>query len=459
VSPAFNSIAVLPFKTIGEGDEHLGLGVADTLISRLSRIRQISVRPISAVHGFTGLGQDPVAAGRALGVDAVLDGRVQRADGRIRVTVELRSVQDGRVLWTETLDEHSDDIFKLQDAIAARVVGSLPVALTGEERALVAKRDTTNPEAYEAYLKGRFFWNKRTQDGFAKALVHFRQAILLDPNYAHAYAGLAHCYVLGADPLPIKDHTRRLKETVGRALELDDTLSEAHAALAYYIGAIEWDWPGAEKGFRRALELNPGYATAHHWYAYHLAAMGRLEEAIAAIRRSQELDPLSLIVNTDVGHILYFAGRFDEAIAQYRHVLDMDANFAVAHLRLSEAFIAKGMYREAVAEFNEARRLGVVNPVGWIGYAHALMGQRAEALKELAELNRLTESSGSGYTYRIAIIQTALGNDEQALAWLEKTYEARDTGEMAMIKVDPTLARLRSHPRFERLLRRMKLAA
>src|SRR4030095_13992913 len=234
VKPAFNSIAVLPFKVLGEGDEHLGLGVADTLIAKLGRVRQISVRPISAVHRFTGLGQDPIAAGRALGVDAVLDGRVQRTDGRIRVTVELISVHDGAVLWTATLDEHSNDIFKLQDAIAARVVDSLPAALTGEERALLANRHTTNPQAYEAYLKGRFFWNKRTQEGFAKAVEHFRQAIRLDPGYAQAYAGLTDCYVLGADPLPIKDHTRRLKETAGRALELDDTLSEVHASLAYY---------------------------------------------------------------------------------------------------------------------------------------------------------------------------------------------------------------------------------
>lgn len=459
VRPEFNSIAVLPFKTIGQGDEHLGLGVADTLIARLSRVRQIGVRPISAVHRFTGLGQDPIAAGRALGVDAVLDGRVQRADGRIRVTVELISVQDGAVLWTETLDENADHIFKLQDAITARVVESLPAAPSGEERALLARRYTTNPEAYDAYLKGRFFWNKRTQEGFAKAVEHFRQAIRLDPNYALAYAGLADCYVLGADPLPLQEHTRRLKETAGRALKLDDSLAEPHAALAYYIGAVEWDWQGADRGFQRAIELNPSYATAYHWYAYHLAGMGRLEEAIAAIRRAQELDPLSLIINTDVGHILYFAGRFDEAIAQYRLVLDMDAHFAVAHWRLSEVYIAKGMYQEAVAEFEEAKRLGVSNAVGWIGYAHAVMGQRAEAQKELAELKRLTESLGSGYMYRIAIIHTALGNHEQALAWLERTYEARDSGEMALIKVDPTLTRLRSHPRFERLLRRMKLAA
>ena len=457
--PTFNSIAVLPFKTIGEGDEHLGLGVADTLITRLSRVRRIGVRPISAVHRFTGLGQDPIAAGRALGVDAVLDGRVQRVDRRIRVTVELISVQDGAVLWTETLDEHSDDIFKLQDAIAARVVGSLPAALTNDERALLAKRYTTNPEAYEAYLKGRFFWNKRTQEGFAKAVDHFRQAIRLDPSYALAYAGLADCYVLGADPIPLEANTRRMKETVDRALELDDTLAEAHASLAYYIGAVEWDWQGAEKGFRRAIELNPGYATAHHWYAYHLAALGRLEEAVAEIRRAHQLDPLSLIINTDVGHILYFARQFDEAIAQYRRVLEMDANFAVAHLRLSEAYIAKGMYPEAVAEYNEARRLGVANSVGWLGYAHAIMGRIDEAQREVAELKRLTESSRNGYMYRIAVIYAALGKHDHALGWLENTYEARESGEIALIKVDPMLADLRSHPRFVRLLRRMKLAA
>jgi tetratricopeptide (TPR) repeat protein len=364
------------------------------------------------------------------------------------------------VLWTETLDEHSNNIFTLQDTIAARVAGSLPAALTGSERALLARRYTTNPEAYEAYLKGRFFWNKRTQEGFGKAVDHFRQATSLDPGYAQAYAGLADCYALGADPLPVKEHTRRLKETAARALALDDTLAEPHASLAYYIGAVEWDWPGAEKGFQRALELNPGYATAHHWYAYHLAAMGKLEEAVAEIRRAQELDPLSLIINTDVGHILYFAGRFDEAIAQYRRVLEMDANFAVAHLRLSEAYIEKRMHQEAVAEFNEAKRLGVANPVGWMGYAHAVSGRKNEAQRELAELKRLTDLSANGnHGYRIATTYSALGDHEQALAWLESAYEAGDTGLMALIKVDPMLAGLRSHPRFTTLLRRMNLAA
>jgi len=457
--PAFSSIAVLPFKTIGEGDEHLGLGMADTLIAKLNRVRRISVRPISAVHRFTGLGQDPVAAGRALGVDAVLDGRIQRAGGRIRVTVELVSVGEGAVLWTKTLDENFTDIFTLQDAIAVDVARSLPSGITSEERALLARRHTTNPEAYEAYLKGRFFWNKRTREGFQKAVEHFRHAISLDPSYAQAYAGLADCYVLGADPLPVKEHTRRLKETAGRALELDETLAEAHASLAYYSGAVEWDWQGAERGFQRAIELNPNYATAHHWYAYHLAAMGRLEEAIAEIRRARELDPLSLIINTDVGHILYFARQFDEAIAQYRRVLEMDANFAVAHWRLGQAYLEKGRYGEAVSEFNVARRLGVGDSiVGWLGYAHAVSGRKGEAQRAVAELKRLAEPHGGSYRYRIAIIYTALGDHKHALAWLERTYEARDAGEMALIKVDPMLDGLRSDPRFAGLLRRMNLA-
>lgn len=455
---AFNSIAVLPFKTIGEEDEHLGLGMADTLIAKLSRVRRISVRPISAVHRFTGLGQDPVAAGRALGVDAVLDGRVQRAGGRIRVTIELVSVREGAVLWTETLDENFTDVFTLQDIIAARVVRSLPAPVTREEKALLAKRHTINAEAYDAYLKGRYFWNKRTQVGFAKAVEYFRDAIRLDPGYAAAYAGLADCYVLGADPLPVKEHTRRLKETAGRALELDDTLAEAHASLAYYIGAIEWDWPGAEKGFQRAIELNPGYATARHWYAYHLAAMGKLEGALAEIRRAQELDPLSLIIKTDIGHILYLARQFDEAIAQYRQVLEMDANFAVAHWRLGEAYTEKRMYREAIAEFNEAKKLGVPTPVGWLGYAQATAGQKGEAQRSIAELKKLAPRQGGSYWYQIAVVYTGLGDHEQALAWLEKTYEAHDAGEMALIKVDPRLEDLRSEPDFINLLRRMNLA-
>jgi DNA-binding winged helix-turn-helix (wHTH) protein/TolB-like protein/tetratricopeptide (TPR) repeat protein len=456
---AFSSIAVLPFKTIGEGDEHLGLGMADTLIAKLSHVRQIDVRPLSAVHTFTSLGQDSIAAGRALGVDAVLDGRTQRAEGRIRVIVELRRVRDGAVLWTETFDEKSADIFPLQDQIAARLTRSMPAALTSEEQRQLVKRHTTNPEAYEAYLLGRFSWNKRTKAGFAQSVKHFRRAIRLDQGYALAYAGLADCYVLGVDPLPIEEHTRRIKETAGRALELDDTLAEAHASLAYYSGAVEWEWQDAEKGFKRAIELNSNYATAHHWYAYHLAAMGRLEEALAEIRRARELDPLSLIINTDVGHILYFAQQFDEAIVQYQRVLNMDANFAVAHWRLGEAYIEKGMYREAVAELNEASRLGTEGPVGWLGYAYANAGRRDAAQKAVTELKGLLEPDGGPYRYQIAAIYTALGDHEEALALLERTCEARDSGDLALIKVDPKLEELRSYPRFASLLRRMKLTS
>jgi tetratricopeptide (TPR) repeat protein len=250
-----------------------------------------------------------------------------------------------------------------------------------------------------------------------------------------------------------------MKETAGRALELDDTLAEAHASLAYYSGAVEWNWQDAEKGFKRAIELNSNYATAHHWYAYHLAAMGRLEEAMVEIRRAQELDPLSLIIKTDVGHILYFAQRFDDAIAQYQRVLHMDANFAVAHWRLGEAYIEKGMHQEAVAELNEASRLGTEGPVGWLGYAHASAGRKHAAQRAVIELKGLQEPDGGHYRFQIAAIYTALGNHEEALAVLERTCEARDSGELVLIKVDPRLEKLRSHPRFVSLLSRMKLTS
>lgn len=313
------SLAVLPFKHVsGEGaDEALELGMADALIARLSHIRQISVRPTRAILKYTERGQDLLDAGRALGVDAVLDGTVQKSDDRVRVTVQLVSVRDGKHLWSETFDEQWTNIFALQDAVSNQVARSLALQITTEEREQIAKRHTRNTEAYEAYLKGRYFWNQRTPEGFKKGIEYFQQAIDIDPIYAQAYAGLADSYallgVMGG--VPGKEVYPKAKAAALKALEIDDTLGEAHASLAVIKFWYEWDFEGAEREFKRAIELNPNHSTAHHWYAFYLATgAGRPEEAIAEIKRAQELDPLSLIISTDVGSIYVYAGRYDEAI-------------------------------------------------------------------------------------------------------------------------------------------------
>ena len=453
---AFKSVAVLPFKIIGESSDgdYLSVGMADTLIAKLSHVKQLNLRPISAVHRFTGLGQDPIAAGRTLGVDAVLDGRIQRANGRLRVTVELLSVRDGAVLWTETLDEYTADIFTLQDKIAARVVASLHSALTTEERTLLAKRYTTNPQAYEAYLKGRFFWNKRTGDDFKKAIEYFEQAIRIAPNYAQAYAGLA-------DSFAFMDADRaRAKAALMKALELDDTLAEAHTSLALNMLA-EWKWPEAGREFRRAVELNPNYAAARHWYAYYFAAVGDMENALAEIRRAQELDPLSIIINTDAGQMFYYAQQYDRAIEQLRKAIEMDPSFVMAHVRLAEAYAQNGMGDEAIAEFQKVLSLpgGLNLTVGVIGYAYAVSGKRAEAVKMLGEwegqIGRAPQRMG--YPYWLATVHAALGERDRAFRWLDKAYEQHHA-EMLLIKVEPRFNSLRGDARFADLLRRMNLA-
>ncbi|PYS67519.1 MAG: hypothetical protein DMF73_19155, partial [Acidobacteria bacterium] len=301
------SIAVLPFRSLGAngGDEYLGLGIADALITRLGHIREISIRPTSAIQKYAAGDRDPGAIGRELNVDAVLDCRMQRSGDRIRVTAQLVSAKDGAALWTASFDEKDTESFALEDSISSQVALAIASNLSIDEKNLLAKLGTRNNEAYQSYLKGRYFWSKRTREGVLKAVEYFQEAIRLDPIYAQAYAGLADCYLVGgAIPGTPADSA---KIAALKALELDDTLAEAHTSVAYYEGAVDWNWSGAEAEFERALALNPSYSTAHHWHAYNLAAMGRLDKAIAEITRAQELDPLSLIINTDAGHILYLA--------------------------------------------------------------------------------------------------------------------------------------------------------
>jgi DNA-binding winged helix-turn-helix (wHTH) protein/TolB-like protein/Tfp pilus assembly protein PilF len=453
-SPTARSIAVLPFKTLGNGktDQHLSLGLADALITRLGNLKQLTVRPTSAVQRFGDDELDPVTAGRELNVELVLDSRVQRIGDRIRVTVQLINTVDGATLWTEKFDGRFTDIFAVQDSISNQLAQTIRLNLTDEERKLLTKRHTDNTEAYEAYLKGRYFWNKRTQPGHQRARAFFQQAIALDPGYAQAYVGLADSYAF------LREHAK-VKEQLVKALELDDTLADAHASLAFnYKFCTEWDWEGAEAEFKRALEINPNYATAHHWYAYYLAAMGRSEDAINEIKRARELDPLSIIINTDVGEILYYARRYDEAIAVYRISLEMDPNFGVAHYLLAYAYEQKGMYDEAIREFQKAlptHAPGAKHLRGWLGRCYALKGMRDEAGKILNELKALPRRA-PGLPLQMTSIHAALGDKDQAFEWLERAYEEHDY-DMIQITMDPRHDSLRSDPRFQDLLRRMNL--
>jgi DNA-binding winged helix-turn-helix (wHTH) protein/TolB-like protein/Flp pilus assembly protein TadD len=441
--PFNGAIAVLPFKALGagEGDEYLGLGMADTLITKLSNIGQIKVRPTSAVRKYTAQEQDSLAAGLEQRVDAVLEGSIQRSGDKMRVTVRLLSVRDGTALWAYKCDEVCTDLFELQDSISEEVAGALMLKLTGRERERLTKRHTESVEAYQAYIKGRYFWNKRTPEDFKKAAEQFQQAIAIDPNYALGYAGLADCYFFSSEG-------EKTVEALSKAIELDDRLVEAITTQAYYL-SVQWD--------KRAIELNPNYPPARHWYAFHLAALGRFPEAIEEINRARELDPLSLIINTDVGHILYFSRRYDQAIEAYRRVLDMEPNFSVARWRLGEAYEQKGMYGEAIAEYEKAISISK-NPTieSWLGRACALAGQRDEARSILGETKKIYKRDPR-WCYSIAIIYEGLGEKELAFEWLEKDYKNKGAN-LALLKVEPMLDSLRSDPRFNELLKRIGLA-
>jgi TolB-like protein/DNA-binding winged helix-turn-helix (wHTH) protein/Tfp pilus assembly protein PilF len=449
------SIAVLPFKPLVAGlrDESLEMGMADTLIVRLSNLREVPVRPISSVRKFGGLEQDPIAAGSELGVESVLDGQIQRSGDRVRVTVRLISVSDGKQLWADQFDEKFTDIFTLQDLISEKITSALALKLTDEEHSRLTKRYTENVEAYQLYVNGRFYWENRTGEGLKRAIEYFAEAIEKDPNYALAYAGLADSYaLLGVFHLPPKEAFPKAREATLNALRIDDHLAEAHAALGHIKVQYEYDWAGAEKEYKRAIELNPNYPNAHHFYALYLAAMGRSDEGIAEIKRAQELEPFSLFIHANVGGILYQARRYDEAISQLKSVLEMNPGFDHARSVLGYAYLQKGMYEQAIAEF-EKRTTPATGGYGDLGQAYGSSGKRREALKEVSKLLELSKHRYVA-PYNLALIYASLGDKDNALEWLERAYEDRSTL-LIWIRVDPRLDSLRSEPRFKAVLNRM----
>jgi len=452
------SVALLPFKPLvaGARDEMPEMGMAETLITRLSSIREITVRPMSAVRKYTALEQDAVAAGQEQQVDAVLEGTIQKVDDRIRVTARLLRIPDGRTLWAGKFEERFTNILDVQDAIAERASGVLALKLTSEERKLLAKRDTENPDAYQLYIRGRYFWNKRTPEGMKKAIECFQRAIDLDPNYAQAYVGLADSYAFSLwSGLPKEVWMNKQKAATAKALELDDTLAEAHATMAHIKDSIEDDYPGAEKEYNRSIELNSNYPTAHHWYSNFLNVQGRCDEALAEIRRAQELDPLSLIINATVGFALSCSGRTDEAIAQLRKTIEMDPNFMTTHRFLADAYITKKMYEEALAEFEKG--IPIVQKqerLREVGYLYAVWGKRDKALKLCDGMKKLPDQDRWDHV-DLAQVYAALGENDQAFEYLEKALQDR-ASLITPIRFDSRLANLRSDPRFADLIRRFQ---
>jgi DNA-binding winged helix-turn-helix (wHTH) protein/TolB-like protein/Tfp pilus assembly protein PilF len=453
-SPGVHSIAVLPFKPISAEarDEVLELGIADNLIIRLSTVQQIAVRPTSAVRKYATLEQDPVAAGRELNAEAVLDGSVQRIGNRIRVTARLLRVGDGRALWAGEFDEQSQDMLLLQDSISHAVAMALLPRLSGEERARLARRYTQDPQAYELYQKGRYFWNKRTQDDLGKAIGYFNEAIARDPNYALAYSGLADSYALSAlyTGLLSRDSFLKARSASDKALGIDPTLAEAQATRAYVKYYYEWDWAGAEVEFKRAIEMNPNYATAHQWYGEYLFFMERFDESLAQLNRARELDPLSLVINTELGSPYFYMRQYDRAAGMYRKALDMDPNFRLAGYCVALCYGQQGMYNEAIAALGGGRSVDAE-----VGYYFGVSGMRKEAHEML---DRLMRTYGEQYysPYLISKVHVGLGEKDDAFAWLQKACENRDE-RIVMLKVDPDFDSLRSDLRFLELLRRVGL--
>ena len=450
------SIAVLPFKPINSdpANVYLSTGMADALIARLTNLRQISVRPTSAIVKYADHSPDAQTIGRELGVDSVLEGTVQKAGTRVRVTVQLVNAQSGTPMWAQTFDADMTDIFAVQDSISEQVAQTMIVKLNGDEQKQIRKRPTENVAAYQEYLAGRYFWNARDKDGLTKSVVHFQQAIDLDANYGQAYSGLADAYTLlvsyKVDSVRPDEGVQKARAAAIKALDIDETLAEAHVSLAMIKTRYDHDSSGAEIEYKRAIELNPGYATGHHWYSEYLAMNGRENEALTEIRTAQALDPLSPVINTTLGEHLYYARRYDEALAQLRKTLEISPNFGAAHFILGLVLEQKGLFADAISELQKARSTAAINHAAdaSLGHSYALAGREVESRKILRRMLAGKDSE----PYEIAMIYQGLGEKQQVLDWLEKIVDRG--GEVNMLlRLDPRWDSLRSEPRFQTLLR------
>jgi DNA-binding winged helix-turn-helix (wHTH) protein/tetratricopeptide (TPR) repeat protein len=450
------TIAILPFKPLGPENlnEALELGMADSLIAKLSGGDEIIIRPLSAIRRYGSLEQDALAAGRELDVEAVLDGSLQFSGNRVRVLAKLLRVGDGKQLWAQQFDEKFTDIFDVQDSISESVASALKVRLSDREK----KHFTENVEAYQLYMRGRCHALRLTRAETDKAIAYFQQAIELDPSYALAYVGLAHAYLpmaLTSDE-PSWETVPKAKAAALRAVELDDRLAEGHVVLGYTIFWYDRDWQAAENQYLRALELDPNSADARFGYAHLLSNTSQHQRAIAEIKRARELDPLSLRINAVEGNILFFAGKYDEALDRLNKTIDLEPNFWLSHLFLSRAYSEKGMHMEAVSAATRASEIsGNSQSSAYRAYALAKWGKLTEAR---AILEELLELSATRYVppYNIAIVYNGLGERKKALDYLEKGLAENDL-RMVFLKVEPQWETFRSDPRFMTIIRRMSL--
>ncbi|MFB0564435.1 MAG: protein kinase [Candidatus Aminicenantaceae bacterium] len=458
---AIDSIAVLPLDNLSGNpeQEYFADGMTEALIRELAKIKAFQ-RVISrtSVMRYKETEKSLPEIASELNVDAIVEGSVLLIGERVRITTQLIEARTDQPMWTDSYERDLRNILALQRELARAIAKEIKIAVTPEEQVRLAMTSPVNPEAYQLYLKGRYLWNKRTGEDLKKALVYFERAIEKDPNYALAYTGLADTYLVLPSYIafPPTEAYSKGKKAALKALEIDDTLAEAHTSLADVM-KFYFDWKSAEKEYKRAIELSPSYATAHHWYAYDLMLMGRHEEAIKEINLAKELDPHSLIINANMGYVLYNARRYNQAIEYYMNALEMDPNFWVLHQYLGRAYVQKGKYEEAIAEFQEAITLSgsLQENMGDLGYSYAVSGRKAEAMKVVNELKELSTRKYIS-SYHLALIYVGLGQKNQAFEWLNKAIEEPDLF-LVHLKVDPRFDSLRSDPRFTALLKKMGL--
>lgn len=460
-TPLVESVAVLPLESLS-GDpsqDYFADGMTDELITDLGQIRALRVISRTSVMSYKKARKPLPQIGRELGVDAVVEGTVLRSGDEVRITAQLIRAATDQHLWAQSYVGNMRDALGLQTKVAHSIAEQIRISLTPDEEAALTKSKAVNPEAYEAYLKGRYFWNKRTGEGLQRAVEYFNQALAKDPNYAKAYAGLADSYaLLGNSDFAILSRQEaypKAKAAAVRALELDNSLGEAHTSLAFCLGLFEWNWDGAEKEFQKAIALNPGYATAHQWYGMQLSALGRSNQAIAEMRRAESLDPLSLVIGAGVADVLFAARRYDESIEQSRKVIEMDPNFPIAHFELGQALAQKKLYGPAIGELKKARELsgGDATCTAVLASAYSESGRRNEAIELLNELKH-SANHQSSYSAHQALVHTSLGEKSEALSCLRRAYEERFD---VLVLRSPAFDGLRADPQFRNLVHRIGL--
>jgi TolB-like protein/DNA-binding winged helix-turn-helix (wHTH) protein/Flp pilus assembly protein TadD len=456
-----HSLAVLPLENLSNdaSQDYFADGMTDELTTHLGQISAIRVISRTSAMTYKNVRKPLAEIARELNVDAVVEGSVLRSGERVRIDAQLIQVPADKQIWAESYQGDFRDTLALQSRVARAIAGQIRATLNRQEQVALEKSKAVNPVAYEAYLKGRYFWNKRTGDGLRTAIEYFNHAIETDPTYAEAYSGLADSYALSGDweygVLSPQDAFRKAKAAATKALALDDSLGEAHTSLAFALDLYGWDWETAETEYKLAIKLNPGYATAHLWYAWHLILMGRNSEGLFELRKAESLDPLSLIISADMADALCIAHLFDEAAQQSKKTLQMDPNFAIGHYELGQAFEQKHMHDQAIAEFQKAIEISGHSGVfdSNLAYVYAVLGRKEEAIKIAKDLEAQHDQNPSAEA-NIALIYVGLGDQDQAMIWLNKGYEARFN---PSILLRPAFDPLRSDAQFKDLLRRIGL--